>query len=302
MQKVAVLFGGDSPERAVSLRSGQAIVDALCRQSIDVVGIDLKDYLLENLKKEGFTCAFIALHGGLGENGVVQSVLEYLGIPYTGSRTLACALAMNKRLTKKVWKAHGLPVTDDICVTVQQRASVDAASVFNRLGDKLVVKPNAGGSSCGVSIIDAPDALDSALENAFVFDTDVLIEPYLEGAEYTVAIVGTQTYPSIRMETTRDFYDYTAKYESDTTGYFIPSGLNEALEQRIQLLSLEAFEVLECEGWGRVDWLQDVHGNLYLLEMNTVPGMTTTSLVPKAAAFLGVSFDQVVLKILNQAH
>ena len=166
----------------------------------------------------------------------------------------------------------------------------------------MFIKPNSGGSSRGISIIEVPSQLEDALDDAFAFDTEVLIEPYLAGAEYTVALVGEQTYPSIRMETTRDFYDYTAKYESDSTGYFIPSGLDESLEKQIQALSLEAFKALECEGWGRVDWLQDAKGKLYLLEMNTVPGMTTTSLVPKAAAALGTGFDQIVLKILDQAH
>ncbi len=301
-KKVAVLLGGDSSEREISLKSGQMVLKSLQHQDIQATAIDPKYESIYALKTAGFDAAFIVLHGGYGENGVVQSILQYQGIPYTGSRTLACALAMDKHLTKKVWQQAGLPVCDEMSFQKSQMENFNGNFIVEQLGMPLIVKPNANGSSCGISIVDTVDQLPAALAEAFTFDEKVLIEPFLCGAEYNVSIIADKAYPSIRVDTPRAFYDYTAKYLSNDTQYLIPSGLDREEENKIKQQSLDAFYALGGEGWGRIDWIKDSSGKMFLLEANMVPGMTQSSLVPKAAMYTGMHFDAVVKKILDQAY
>lgn len=299
--KVAVLLGGDSAEREISLKSGQAILDALQRQHIAAQGLDPKEYNLFALKDDGFDCAFIALHGAYGENGTIQAVLEYLNIPYTGSRMAACALAMDKYISKEIWKGAQIPVCNGRRVYASQLNDLETTTLFTQLGPSLIIKPNSGGSSCGISIIDDPAQLLSALQHAFEYEETALIESYIQGSEYSVPIIANQAYPSVRLQTERAFYDYTAKYLDQKTQYFCPSGLDKDEEEYIAQLSLNAFNALGCQSWGRADWIRDPNGQWFLLEMNTTPGMTQTSLVPKSADATGVDFDTLILKILAQA-
>jgi D-alanine-D-alanine ligase len=295
--KVAVLMGGPSAEREVSLKSGKAVLASLRRQGIDAHGIDADKSTLRQLEDGRFDRAFIALHGRWGEDGVIQGALEVLGIPYTGSGVLGSALGMDKRKTKLLWTADGIPTPEHAVLS----PGVDLDKVAARLGLPLFVKPAREGSSLGVSKARDVAQLQAAWEAAAKFDDQVIAERFIEGPEITCGILGEQALPLIRIETEREFYDYEAKYLLDTTRYLCPSGLPADQEREIQRLARRAFEVLGCSGWGRVDFMLDRAGRAYALEVNTVPGMTDHSLVPKAAKQAGIDFDQLVLRILETA-
>ncbi|HHG0425095.1 TPA: D-alanine--D-alanine ligase [Yersinia enterocolitica] len=303
-EKVAVLLGGTSAEREVSLLSGEAVLAGLREAGIDAHGIDTKDFPVIQLKEQGFDKVFIALHGRGGEDGTLQGVLEFLQLPYTGSGVMASALTMDKLRTKLVWQASGLPISPYVALNRQQfetLSSEELAACVAKLGLPLIVKPSHEGSSVGMSKVDQANQLHSALVEAFRHDTDVLIEKWLSGPEFTVAILGNDVLPSIRIQAPGVFYDYEAKYLSDETQYFCPSGLSAELEQQLAALSLQAYQALGCSGWGRVDVMQDSDGRFYLLEVNTSPGMTSHSLVPMAARQYGLSFSQLVARILTLA-
>jgi D-alanine-D-alanine ligase len=295
--RVGVLYGGTSSEREISLLSGQATYAALKNLGINAVAIDAQDNVLQQLIQHELDYVFIALHGPGGEDGTVQGALEYLQLPYTGSGVLASALAMDKQRCKQLWKGIGLPTCDFIILN----EDTDWKAALVDLGGKAMVKPASEGSSIGMRPVENADQLKNAWLHAASFDSVVIAEPLLEGEEYTVAVLGNKALPSIRIRSEEVFYDYKAKYFSDETSYFCPSGLGEDREEEIRQLSLDAFNSLGCIGWGRVDLMVDRQGNFQLLEVNTVPGMTSHSLVPMAAAASGIDFDQLVLQILQEA-
>jgi D-alanine-D-alanine ligase len=296
--KVAVLLGGRSAEREISLQSGKAVLDALRRQGVDAHPFDPAEQPMEALLQQGFNRAHIALHGRYGEDGTVQGALELMELPYTGSGVLASALAMDKWRTKLLWEAAGISTPRYVVLDEQ----TDFDRVAGQLGLPLIVKPSREGSTLGLSkVIKAAD-LPAALELAAAHDTTVLGEQFIEGMELTIAILGETTLPLVRIQAASGLYDYEAKYVSDTTQYFCPSGLSAAQEEAIQAQALQAHKILGCEGWGRVDAILDASHKLYFLETNTSPGMTAHSLVPMAAKAAGISFDDLVLRILELAH
>ena len=296
--KVAVLLGGRSAEREVSLKSGGMVLAALKKKGIDAHGFDPKERDLQDLLKERFARVFIALHGRFGEDGTVQGVLEWLGIPYTGSGVLASALAMDKVRTKRLWEAEGLPTAPYEVLGKE----TDLKAVAKRLGVPLFVKPSSEGSSVGMTKVKKAAELEEAYALAVNYDPVVLAEKFLDGPELTVAIVGERVLPIIRIETPREFYDYEAKYNANDTRYLIPCGVSEEKEMELQALCLKAFRVLGCRGWGRVDLMLDKRGRPFLLEVNTSPGMTDHSLVPMAARAVGISYDDLCVKVLELAH
>ncbi|WP_456376933.1 D-alanine--D-alanine ligase [Thiolapillus sp.] len=292
--KVAVLMGGWSAERAISLKSGAAVLAGLRKKGVDAHGVDVGRDVCEVLKTGGFDRAFIVLHGRGGEDGVIQGVLETLGLPYTGTGVLGSALAMDKMRSKQLWSGMGLPTP----AYMQVRGENDFGEVTEALGFPLMLKPVHEGSSIGISKVENVAALPQAWELAHQFDSAVLAERWIAGNEYTVAVLGDVALPVIRLETPHEIYDYAAKYETDTTGYFIPSGLSPAAEQSMQELALQAFRAVGATGWGRVDFMLDTQGRAWLVEVNTVPGMTDHSLVPMAAAAAGMDFPELVWSIL----
>ncbi|MBA5236221.1 MULTISPECIES: D-alanine--D-alanine ligase [Pectobacterium] len=303
-EKVAVLLGGTSAEREVSLLSGQAVLAGLKEAGINAHAVDTRDVSVTTLKEEGFTKIFIALHGRGGEDGTLQGVLEFLGLPYTGSGVMASALTMDKLRTKQVWQAVGLPVSPYVALDRRQYSEMAANALlatFTHLGLPLIVKPSREGSSVGMSKVNTLSELPAALEEAFRHDDDILVEKWLSGPEYTVAILGDEVLPSIRIQPAGTFYDYEAKYLSDDTQYFCPSGLSDEKEQELAGLAMAAYRAVGCSGWGRVDFMLDSDGAFYLLEVNTSPGMTSHSLVPMAARQRGLTFSQLVVKILELA-
>lgn len=292
--RVAVLYGGHSAEREVSLQSGAAVLAALQAANIDAVGIDTATDFFAQLHEQQVDRAFIALHGGDGEDGRVQALLSYLDIPYTGSNTAASALAMDKLRSKQLWLGIGLPTPRFANLSEK----TDWEKVLSELGGKAMVKPSHEGSSIGMSRVSSAEELKAAYETARGFDTSVIAEALIEGPEYTVAILGDQVLPPIRLETNNVFYDYEAKYLSEETRYHCPCGLDPESESKLKKLALEAYRSLGCDGWGRVDVMADEDGNFFVLEVNTVPGMTSHSLVPMAAKAAGVSFEELVVRIL----
>ncbi|EPF20816.1 MULTISPECIES: D-alanine--D-alanine ligase [Cedecea] len=302
--KVAVLLGGTSAEREVSLQSGSAVLAGLREGGVDAHPFDPQSQSVLELKSQGFDKVFIALHGRGGEDGTLQGLLEFLELPYTGSGVMASAITMDKLRSKLLWQGAGLPVAPWVYLN---RRDVEAGITgaleerISALGMPVIVKPSREGSSVGMSKVDSVDALPAALALAFEHDEDVLIEKWLSGPEYTVAILGDEILPSIRIQPAGTFYDYEAKYLSDETQYFCPAGLIEQREQELQALVLQAWQALGCSGWGRVDVMQDNDGQFYLLEVNTSPGMTSHSLVPMAARQAGMSFSQLVVRILELA-
>lgn len=292
--RVAVLYGGHSAEREVSLQSGAAVLDALQAANIDAVGIDTATDFFAQLYEQQIDHAFIALHGGDGEDGRIQALLSYLDIPFTGSGTAASALAMDKLRSKHMWQGMGLPTPKFASLS----GTTDWQQVLTDLGGKAMVKPAHEGSSIGMSRVSSAEELKAAYESAKDFDASVIAEALIEGAEYTVAILGDQVLPPIRLETDNTFYDYEAKYLSEDTRYHCPCGLDSDKEQALKDLALHAYNSLGCEGWGRVDVMADEQGNFYLLEVNTAPGMTSHSLVPMAGKAAGLSFEELVVRIL----
>jgi len=296
--KVAVLLGGKSAERAVSLKSGGMVLNALRSRGVDALAFDPAERGLDALIGERFERAFIALHGRFGEDGTVQGVLEWLGIPYTGSGVLASALAMDKLRTKLLWHAQGLPTPPYAVLTKDS----DLRTVARELGVPLMVKPASEGSSIGMSKVRSAARLDEAYALAVNYDRVVIAEKFIDGTELTAGILGDQVLPLIKIETPRDFYDYEAKYIADDTRYIVPCGLSAARERDMQALCLKAFRALGCRGWGRVDLMLNRQGRAFVLEVNTVPGMTDHSLVPKAARAVGMSYEDLCLRILEAAH
>jgi D-alanine-D-alanine ligase len=296
--KVAVLFGGRSAEREVSLKSGAAVLAALQKSGVDAHAFDPDVRDLHELRDEGFARVFIALHGRFGEDGTVQGALELMGIPYTGSGVMASAIAMDKWRTKLVWQAAGLPIPDYEMLTGHS----DWSGVAQRLGLPLFVKPANEGSSVGISKVKRAGDLPSAYAEAAKYDKLVLAERCISGGEYTAAILNGRALPVIKIEPASEFYDYEAKYLRDDTRYLCPCGLGAEQEGEMQHLAQLAFELIGGQGWGRVDFLRGEDGKPYLLEANTSPGMTDHSLVPMAARQAGISFEQLVLQILEGAH
>lgn len=295
--KVAVLMGGRSAEREISLRSGQAILDALQQRGVQALSLDAGgDDFVSQLGSGGFDRAFIALHGRGGEDGVVQGLLESLGIPYTGSGVLGSALSMDKLRTKQVWAGAGLPTP---AFTVLQRdADLQAVPA---LGFPVMLKPVREGSSIGMTKVEQERDLKKAWQEASRFDREVLAESWVYGVEYTAAIVVDTALPLIRLETPREFYDYEAKYLADTTRYHCPCGLLEDVESGLQDLAMRAFRVVGASGWGRVDFFVDAAQRPWLIEVNTVPGMTDHSLVPMAAQVYGWDMPELVWRILESS-
>ncbi|WP_313131029.1 D-alanine--D-alanine ligase [Pseudescherichia vulneris] len=302
--KVAVLLGGTSAEREVSLNSGAAVLAGLREGGVDAHPVDPRDTDVTQLKSMGFDKVFIALHGRGGEDGTLQGLLELTGLSYTGSGVMASAISMDKLRSKLLWQGADLPVAPWAAVTrkeFEQGLSESVQQHIASLGLPLIVKPSREGSSVGMSKVDEADALHAALALAFQHDEEVLVEKWLSGPEFTVAVLGEEILPSIRIQPAGTFYDYEAKYLSDETQYFCPSGLEAEREAQLRDLVLKAWTVLGCRGWGRIDAMQDRDGHFYLLEANTSPGMTSHSLVPMAARQAGLSFSQLVVRILELA-
>ncbi len=296
--KVAVLLGGKTAEREVSLKSGTLVLAALRARGVDAHAFDPAEEGLEQLIAGRYERAFIALHGRFGEDGTLQGALEWLGLRYTGSGVLGSALAMDKVRAKRLWMAEGLPTPPFEILD----AASDFRATANRLGLPLMVKPVNEGSSIGMSKVRAAGDLEEAYALAVNYDRAVIAERHVEGAELTAGILGDEALPLIKLETPRDFYDYQAKYVADDTRYLIPCGLPAAREREIQQLCLRAFDALGCSGWGRVDLMLDRAGKPWLLEVNTSPGMTDHSLVPMAARAAGLSYEDLCMRILERAH
>ncbi|MDV2077509.1 D-alanine--D-alanine ligase [Marinobacter xestospongiae] len=293
--RVAVFMGGDSAERAVSLKSGEAVLRALQSAGVDAFAVDVRGCLLETVKAPDFDRVFIALHGRGGEDGTLQAILSQAGIPYTGSEVMASALAMDKLRTKYVFAGCGLPTPG-----FRVMASIDDAdTVAQALTFPLSVKPSREGSSIGIRKVRDRDELAAAYLAACEHDSLVLVEEWIEGPEFTVSVLQGRALPAIGLSTDHEFYDYDAKYLAGDTQYRIPCGLSPESELALQHLAVEAFQVVGCRTWGRVDIMQDREGEFWLLEVNTSPGMTDHSLVPMAARAAGISFEELVVKILQ---
>lgn len=293
--RVAVLMGGWSAERVISLESGSAVLAALKRKGVAAEAIDLDRDVFKRLKEGEFDRAFIALHGRGGEDGVIQGALEAMGIPYTGSGVLGSALAMDKCKSKLIWMSLGVPTPP----FVELAADLDADGVVEALGLPLMVKPAREGSSLGASKVTATEQLRPAWQRASQYDSSIIAERWITGKEYTAALLDGEPLPMIQLKTPRAFYDYEAKYVDDRTQYICPCGLPEIRERELQALALKGFRALGARGWGRVDLLVDEEERPWLIEVNTVPGMTSHSLVPMAAKAAGIGFDDLVLRILK---
>jgi len=293
--RVAVFMGGDSAEREVSLKSGRAVLAALQSAGVNAFGVDVRGCLLRTVEAPDFDRVFIALHGRGGEDGTIQAILGQAGIPYTGSEVLASALAMDKLRTKYVFEGCGLPTP----AFRAMKSVAEADEIVASLGTPLSVKPAHEGSSIGIRKVRNASELVEAYQSAAAMDDLVLVEKWIEGPEFTVSLLQDKALPAIGLSTDHDFYDYDAKYLADDTRYRIPCGLSPDDELRLQHLALDAFRVVGCRTWGRVDIMQDADGEFWLLEVNTVPGMTDHSLVPMAARAAGISFEELVVRILK---
>lgn len=295
-EKIAVLFGGISSEREVSLKSGQAIYEALKKLGYNVEAVDTKFTPVEKLKEMGVQRVFNILHGGMGENGVLQGVLEQLNIPYTGSQVLSSAITMDKFRTKLLWKAVGLPTAE--MMVIHKNEAVPSEEIFAKLGLPLFVKPACEGSSVGVVKVKTKEELLPAIEEALKYDDTALIEEFLAGAEYSVPVLGNEVLPTVKVIPDGEFYDYHAKYISNKTQYICPA-LDDKRQAEIAELVMKAHKVLGCRGWSRIDVMENDKGEFFLMEANTCPGMTTHSYFPFAASKIGYSFEQLVEKILE---
>jgi D-alanine-D-alanine ligase len=293
--RVAVLMGGASAERAISLETGTAVCAALRRAGVDAHAVDVGAGFLHEFARAGFDRAFIALHGRGGEDGTMQGALATLGMPFTGSGVLGSALAMDKVRSKWIWRSQGLPTPDFVEITAED----ELPGVGRELGFPVMVKPVREGSSCGASRVNDAAALPAAWRKARGLDSRVLVERWITGQEYTVGVLADDALPIIRLETPNAFYDYDAKYLADTTRYICPCGLSADLEGDVSRIAMRAFRSVGASGWGRVDLMLDERRRPWLLEVNTVPGMTSHSLVPMAARHAGIDFDELVLRILD---
>ena len=290
---IAVLMGGNSAERAVSLNSGEAVYQALKNQNIECFKFDWQGDNLDKLWSQSFDKAFIVLHGRGGEDGTIQQQLEQRNIAYTGANSTSSEQCMNKATTKAIWAQHDLPLASSVL------ANKGEPTPIHDLPLPWAVKPILEGSSIGISKVTYARELDKALALAWQYDDQALIEQWIEGEEYTVSILGEKTLPVIQIIADHGFYDYESKYHSDETQYLCPCDLPNTLEQQLQSIALDAFNIMGAKTWGRVDFILDKDQKPYLLEINTVPGMTSHSLVPMAAKATGLSFDELVLTILN---
>jgi len=291
--RVAVLLGGDSTEREISLLSGNAVLAALQRRGVDAHAFDPREVSLTGLTQ--FDRVWIALHGPGGEDGTLQGALEYLGVPYTGSGVMGSAIGMDKLRTKRLAHAIGVATAEYVVL----RGQPDFELAIERLGLPMIVKPATQGSSVGMSKVEKAEDLPAAYEAAAKIESAVFAEPWITGKEYTVAVLQGQALPSIRIETPKKFYDYEAKYFRNDTKYFCPSGLSGPAEQHLANLALAAFDAVGASGWGRADFMMDTTGRPLLLEVNTIPGMTDHSLVPMAARASGIDFDELVWRVLE---
>lgn len=298
--KVAVMFGGESAEREVSLNSGKAVLQALQNQGIDAHKFDPKEQGIEQLLSQEYDRVFIVLHGRGGEDGSLQGALKLFGIPFTGSGAQGSALAMDKVRSKYMFVAANLPTAP--FAVVKQGQEFDPEQLLESLNGKVMVKPANEGSSIGMTQADDLESLLAALETAFKYDHEVLVEQWVTGRELTVSILDGKALPIIEMRTPHTFYDYEAKYTSGDTEYLCPAPLSQELTEQVQKIAVDSFELLGCKGWGRVDFLIGENEQINLLEVNTVPGMTETSLVPKAAKANGLGFEQLVMKILQGSY
>jgi len=293
--RVAVLYGGASAERVVSLDTGSAVLAALQARGIDALGWDPAEHTMNELADSGFERVWIALHGTGGEDGSIQGALQWLGLPYTGSGVMASALAMDKVRSKRVFDAAGIP-TPGYAIVRHHSHAILAAEDF---GYPLILKPACQGSSVGMTKVFEPDDLSAAVDLALSFDGFAIVEPCILGDEFTVAVLQGEALPSIRIETPRVFYDYRAKYESDRTEYHCPGTRSDDEESGYRALAVAAFAELGCAGWGRVDFMTGSDGQPLVLEVNTVPGMTSHSLVPMAAKSIGIDFEELCWRILE---
>jgi D-alanine-D-alanine ligase len=296
--KTAVLLGGDSSEREISLLSGNAVLDALKRRGVDAHAFDPQAKPLNDLLTEGFDRAFIALHGPGGEDGAMQGALEWLGVPYTGSSVLASALTMDKLKTKRVVMGAGQAAPDYVVLS----SSADLPAALQRIGLPMMVKPASQGSSVGITKVKTAAELPQAFAEAHAIDPIVFAETFVSGDEFTVGVLMDQALPSIRIQPATEFYDYQAKYFRNDTQYHCPSGLTAQAEAEIKAAALGAFKTTDCFGWGRVDFMRDRNsGKFYFIEINTTPGMTDHSLVPMAARQAGISFEELVWRVLESS-
>ncbi len=293
--KVALLMGGQSAEREISLKSGAAVLRALQENHVQVEAIDVDERVFENLAAGEFSRAFIALHGPLGEDGSIQGGLEVMGMPYSGSNVMASSICMNKLMTKQIWQGCGIPTPRHHVLSDE----VDIDEVVHQLGLPMILKPISQGSSIGMNKVNDRNEISVAWADARQYEETVIAEQWITGSEYTVAILDGKALPMIRLETPNTFYDYAAKYQANDTQYHCPCGLDQATEVKIQSLSLQAFNATGASGWGRVDVMLDENQQPQFLEVNTVPGMTDHSLVPMAAKANGISFNELVIKILQ---
>lgn len=302
--RIGVLMGGPSSERDVSLRSGMAVLENLSRLGLDVKAIDIKTDCYEDnarlLKSHAIDCAFIALHGKFGEDGGIQEVLDGLRIPYTGSGVSASRLAMDKIASRKIFQIYGLTIPDyEILNKFFYNRNKYKHYRFNY---PLVVKPAANGSSIGLSIVEKPSLLDKAIDLAFAYDDNIIIEEYIKGRELTVAILDDRALPVIEIVPKRKFFDYQAKYKYGLTEYLVPAPLPAPIKKKVQLCALKAHRLLGCFGCSRVDFMLDCKSRAYILEVNTIPGLTQTSLLPKAASKTGIDFSRLCLKLVGLAY
>jgi len=295
--KVAVLMGGLSAERDISLLTGQAVLQGLLDKGVDAHAIDVDEHVIEQIMKGHYDRVFIALHGRGGEDGQIQGVLETLGLPYTGSNVLGSALSMDKLRCKQLWQSLGLPTPAWKVLNSQQ--DLDEVT---ELKLPVMIKPAHEGSSIGMSKVGSADVLEKAWRDAKQYDDSVIAEEFIAGDEYTVTILLGKALPVIRLETDNDFYDFDAKYQSEQTRYHCPCGLSDEDEQQLQSLALKAFAAAGASGWGRVDLMRDAQGQAWLIEVNTVPGMTSHSLVPMAARVAGIDFADLTVNILETSH
>lgn len=298
-QKIAVLMGGTSAEREVSLNSGNAVLNALRTQGYDAHPVDPKEVPVLELKQQGFERAFNILHGRGGEDGIIQGALEQIGLPYTGCDVMTSALTMDKMRTKMLWKGFGLPIAEMEIVTKENVTELNPSKIVERLGLPLMVKPSREGSSVGLTKVNAVEELRAAVETALECDDTVLIEEWLSGVEMTVPVLDNQVLPAVQIIPDGEFYDYHAKYISDNTQYICPAPLSKAREEELHKLVKAAYDAVGCRGWSRIDVMTDSKGEFRLVEVNTTPGMTSHSLFPKSAATVGYTFEQLVEKILE---
>lgn len=298
-QKIAVLMGGTSAEREVSLNSGNAVLNALRTQGYDAHPVDPKEVPVLELKQQGFERAFNILHGRGGEDGIIQGALEQIGLPYTGCDVMTSALTMDKMRTKMLWKGFGLPIAEMEIVTKENVTELNPSKIVERLGLPLMVKPSREGSSVGLTKVNAVEELTAAVETALECDDTVLIEEWLSGVEMTVPVLDNQVLPAVQIIPDREFYDYHAKYISDNTQYICPAPLSKAREEELHRLVKAAYDAVGCRGWSRIDVMTDSKGEFRLVEVNTTPGMTSHSLFPKSAATVGYTFEKLVEKILE---